>query len=1045
MNNLLDYQNRTDPSKRYAKHLFRSAKGIQAAEHNEVQDTAHLRLKSVADTMHSDGDRVEGCEIAVNAATGLITAGAGKVYINAEVHSVAAANFPVPANGTFAAGIWYTERIVTEIEDGTLRDPAVGTANYQQPGAARLQIATFWGLSNESRPDGQFYGLYSIVNREVAREKQPEPIISQVSEALARYDRDSNGSFVIEGFTVRVLAGAPANKQVFSISEGGAHVMGYEAFRSYAQRLVVDENASIREVEDEQHIFSPNGSGKMRIDVRHVPIEMISMIKLTRQRTVTITHGAFSGAMDPLPDESVVIIVSVAQSGKTYVQGTDYTLQNDGINWAPLGDEPSPGSTYTVTYQYRLIVQPESPDTHGFTVSNSVTGQLVQVRYSYRLPRVDILVIDKNGDAQLVMGVPHSNSPTPPSAPPETLRIATIIQRWEGLPEVVNDSVRVTSMREIELMRKSIIDLYDLTAQNKMASNAIINAPASVRGLFVDPLTNDNMRDQGIAQGAAIVAGELMLPLDAAVAQIVGNIINTLNYTVETIFDQPARTGSMKVNPYNAQDPLPARVTLDPAIDRWNIEETQWTSDITRAITQVSGGYFVTYTTTGQVVETLGASSAADVNLRVRSVGIHVEGFGANEGYTVTFDGVTVKTGTANSNGVIDATFTIPSGLPAGTKQVVVTGSGGSRGDTVYIGTGTVTTTAQRNIVTVTTHVDPLAQTFMLNATRHVSGAEIFVTKKGTSEIRAQIRDVQFGLPGRSVFAEGRIAASAIKEGMYNRVTFEQPALLLAGTDYALVVLTDMSNHEVAVAELGKWDIASGSWLTRQAYQLGVLLSSSNAHTWADHQTMDLCFRLLGAKFVSSVKTVTLGTVTLSDVTDLLPLAEIEYASAASEATFVLKQGSTEVARIQPGRTISMTAKLSGTYTLLVELTGETNLSPVLYSGVQLVQGKLRHTADYVSRAFICGANKRILVTMETMRPGSSTVQVYVQTGANAANSNAWTEATQTGVTEMGDGWRERVFTCDCSLSETRIKIILTGSPSGRPRARSLRAVVLDD
>jgi hypothetical protein len=232
-------------------------------------------------------------------------------------------------------------------------------------------------------------------------------------------------------------------------------IEAYEAVRTYAQRLVVDEQASVREVEDEQHIFAPDGQGKMRIDVRHTPIEILSAVKLTRQRTVTVTHGGFSGVRDPLPDESVVSIVSVTQGGTTYTQGTDYTLINDGVDWSPAGAEPATGSTYSVTYQYRLIVQPETPDSHGFTVSNSVAGQLVQVRYSYRLSRIDILVIDKNGDARQVQGVPHSNSPTPPAAPSETLKIATVLQHWEGLPDVVNDSVRVTSMREIELIKKA--------------------------------------------------------------------------------------------------------------------------------------------------------------------------------------------------------------------------------------------------------------------------------------------------------------------------------------------------------------------------------------------------------------------------------------------------------------------------------------------------------------------------------------------------------------------------------------------------------------
>jgi hypothetical protein len=74
------------------------------------------------------------------------------------------------------------------------------------------------------------------------------------------------------------------------------------------------------------------------------------------------------------------------------------------------------------------------------------------------------------------------------------------------------------------------------------------------------------------------------------------------------------------------------------------------------------------------------------------------------------------------------------------------------------------------------------------------------------------------------------------------------------------------------------------------------------------------------------------------------------------------------------------------------------------------------------------------------LQPGSSNIQVYTQTGPNA-----WTDAELQGSTEVGDGWEERTFTAECDAQETRIKIILTGSPSGRPRARSLRAVVIDD
>ncbi|GHV50466.1 hypothetical protein FACS1894216_02720 [Synergistales bacterium] len=1050
--NLPDYQNRNDPNKFYARHLFRSGRGIQAAEFNEIQDVAHSRLKSVTDTLYSDGDIVSGCEIGVDLGAEVMSLGAGYVYIGAEVHAINAATMLIPPDETVVAGIWYTERIITEVQDGTLRDPAVGCANYQQPGAARLKIATVWGLSGETHENGQFYALHTVSDGEVVRSGRAGPI-DQVSDALARYDYDSNGSYVIEGLTVRALPGSPPNKQTFSVAEGRAHVVGFEVVRPYSQRLVLDERPSINEVEAEEHIFNPDQNGAMRVNLRHTPAEVLSMVKITRQRTVTLVHGNYSGASDPLPDESVMQIVGVTQSGTTYVQGTDYRLTADAVDWSPYGAEPATGSTYTVTYQYRLIVQPDNPDTHGFTVSNAVAGQLVQVRYSYRLPRVDVIALNRDGEVFQVLGVPHRNSPVPPTPPNDALRLATIEQRWEGLPTVINDAIRVTNMKNLDAMKRSIIDLYDLTAQSKMTTEAMLNAQSSVRGLFVDPFLGDNMRDQGIEQTGAVVRGELMLPIDAEISQAAGDLANTLDFVYETILEQPARSGSMKINPYQAQDPIPAKVTLDPSVDRWQITETEWTSEVTKQIVTYNANYHYAQgsgigpsTKSTNTANELVDARTDDTTIRPLTVALTADGFGANEHFTVTFDGVEVQSGNADANGAIAASFVIPEGIPSGTKLVTVSGAGGSRGEASYTASGTITTETRRVVNTITTqYYDPLAQTFALDRPRLVSGADIWFTVKGASEVRVQIRDTLLGFPNRSVLAEGRIKPADIHAGQPNRIVFDHPLLLLAGTEYALTVLSDTSDHEIAIAELGKWDITSNSWLTRQAYQTGVLLSSSNAATWTPHQTMDMWFRLLGAKFTSNKKTVSLGTVTLSAATDLLPLAEVDFSAASCEATFILRQGSVDVARVQPGQTLSLSEKLTGDYSLFAELTGEADFSPILYGGAQLIAGIQRDTADYVSRAFVCGINKRVIVTLDTFLGGSSNLFVYAQTGADTSNEASWTEAElQPGITELGDGWRERVYKIGVSAQETRVKIILTGSPSDRPRARSLRAVVID-
>jgi hypothetical protein len=835
--------------------------------------------------------------------------------------------------------------------------------------------------------------------------------------------------------TVRVILGANPGQQTYSVAEGKGHVEGKEVIRPYAQRLIVAEDPDIRDVMSEEHIFNPS-QGAMRVTLRHAPVYEIASVRGTKQRTVTLTHGSFSGASDPLPDESVIALVEVRQVDVVYTYGADYTLLNDRVNWSPAGAEPSPGSTYTVTYQYRTTITAENPDTAGFTVSGLVDGQLVTVDYSYMLPRVDIVVLDKSGGVSIVKGVSHRYAAVAPAAPTGTLKLATISQAWDGAPTVVNDSIRVTSMKDLDAMKKAIIDVFDLTAQNRMASEAMVSAPASARGMFVDPFLNDNQRDAGVEQSAAIVAGVLMLPIDADVNQTPDGAVSTLDFDVETILTQPARTGSMKINPYQANEPMPAAVKLDPEVDRWSNTQTQWTSNVTQSFTSSSRSG----TTTS--IEVISSTVGEDAFIRVRSVDISVEGFGPEELYEILFDGIKVSEGAADADGKIVTSFTIPAGIPVGVKRVIAQGAGGSRGETTYTATGTTTTQIARNIITTYIYYnpDPLAQTFTLDASRYATGVELFFVVKGTSEVRVQIRNVQLGFPAQSVLAEGRIKAADIVQGTVNRIMFDRPVLLAAGTMYALTVLCDTSDHEIAIAELGKWDTSGNKWLTAQAYQAGVLLSSSNASTWTPHQTMDMWFRLLGARFTTSKKVIPLGVVNLTDTTDLLPLAEVEFAASSAEATFILKKAGVEVARVQPGQTLSLTDKYQGDHDLFVELSGSADFSPVLYGGMQLVAGKQRDTADYVSRAFPCGAGHRVLVTMAAIQPGSSEVQVQIQTG-----TSAWTPAEPYGTaTNLGDGWQEIGFIADCDAAETRVKIILTGSAADRPRARELRAVVLD-
>ena len=74
-------------------------------------------------------------------------------------------------------------------------------------------------------------------------------------------------------------------------------------------------------------------------------------------------------------------------------------------------------------------------------------------------------------------------------------------------------------------------------------------------------LLDDDLRDQGVAQTGAVVAGVLTLPITASAqhAKENGNALMTLDYTPDAGDRQLARTGSMKINPYQAFEPVPAR------------------------------------------------------------------------------------------------------------------------------------------------------------------------------------------------------------------------------------------------------------------------------------------------------------------------------------------------------------------------------------------------------------------------------------------------------------------------------------------------------
>ncbi|SFD16570.1 hypothetical protein [Pseudoalteromonas denitrificans] len=396
----------------------------------------------------------------------------------------------------------------------------------------------------------------------------------------------------------------------------------------------------------------------------------------------------------------------------------------------------------------------------------------------------------------------------------------------------------------------------------------------------------------------------------------------------------------------------------------------------------------------------------------------------------------------ANNLGELKGAFVVPPNVPAGTKLVQFLGGGGSMGEATYTGSGQIRVDTVRRVSTLLTQrFDPLAQTFTLQQGRHLAAIDLWFTTKGTKPIRLQIRETSTGLPNQQVLAQTTLQSSDIKvDGTTTRFEFS-PVFLNANQEYALVVLTDDTSYELAIAELGKFDPDNG-WVTSQPYQVGVLLSSSNASTWTPHQSMDMAFRLLAARFSNNARTVPLGDVEADKITDWLPLAVVERPGSETDLRFrfKLKDQTGPYYTSQEWEPLNLPENLTGKLEVEAVLTGSETRSPVLYPGVQAALGQVQQTAEYITRAIPCRTGiddkTKLTVAFEAFLPGQASVDVFAQI------NDSWQPVTLDSGNEIGDGWQSRkLILSDVTSTQVRVKLQLKGSAKDRPRVRALRVL----
>lgn len=617
---------------------FIPQRALQTAELNGMQKMLDGRHERAFATLYADGAVISGIQprmVDTSIDYNLLVA-EGKVFLKGDVLDVPEGRMQIPDSTHVTVGLRYRESLVTALEDPSIKDPSIETANYQNEGAMRVMFEYDWGWLDETGASDvnstwEFYGIFEVVNG-VILVKPSTGVSDKTQELVASYDRNSHGNYIVRGFDTKFVQ-TLMDGYAITVESGLANIFGYQVERQTGSRMVLPMDFDVSAHAFEPHTFSPDGSGNSRIYTNLKPIAAISQVVGYKRKVETVTHSLTVGGTDVLAESSVGSIISVVQGGTTYTSGVDFLVVGNQLQWSPVGPEPTTGGSYTVTYTYLTTVVPTTVADDYFIVNGLESGTIMQVNYTRKTPRRDLIVLTKDNELLQIKGIPHARNPAPPSAAIDQIALAEVYHTWTGNPVVTTVAITSVPYSTLSEMRSALVSLGADIASLNLKQAITAADPASKRGIFTDPLRNDLLRDQGTAQTAAIVNGTLKLPLEDVVytlTETANSDNQLLPYTLVTEIQQLAVTAGTRLNPRNSFQPVPARVTLKPKSDKWQRAITGWKSDVT--------SFF-----SNEGEEVLIETMVRDRSYRMRMINVQVtvNGFAPNEAVNeMTFHGI---------------------------------------------------------------------------------------------------------------------------------------------------------------------------------------------------------------------------------------------------------------------------------------------------------------------------------------------------------------------------------------------------------------------
>ena len=624
------YYNDFDASKGYTHVAVVAGRVAQSRELNEMQSIAREQNEQLGKAIFQNGQIIEGCSVLVDNVAKKATVDTGKIFLDGSIRTISSP-VEVPINGyeTDYIGVSVKSSIVTSEDDSDLLSPAEDFENFGQPGADRvkeeLEFVHFTEYTMDEYTNAVI--IATIVEGELNTGTSNTPsgttnlravgmeniTRDEVSNILAKRTFDENGSYKVEGLDIFDIDVHDDEGIKVMVTNGRAYINGYEVVRDTSKTINLDYIEEFRSIMNEPKVFS---SSSLSYVLNNSPVKKIDRITIVREVTENIVHGGFSGCEDTLPHTPVVSVVSVSDGTNVYQVNRDYFLSGDAINWSLLASngalEPQPGATYTVTYQYNLMLIEdvdfvvESSINPAGTYINSirflethlpVNGSTFLVDYEYWLSRIDRILLNQEGNFSLLKGVAAPfGSATPPRNKDKTkLDVGSVLIMSgftdENAPEALRqvfvettNNIRL-SQENLANMKQRLDDLEYNTALSDLDTEAVENEPATtLRGVYTDGFIGITKCDPGSEEFDCTILpskAEMVLPLvenefvlnpnlsassGSSAAQL-GHFLMA-PYTEELALSQSYATEAFRVNPYAVFNNL-ALISLSPNVDNW--------------------------------------------------------------------------------------------------------------------------------------------------------------------------------------------------------------------------------------------------------------------------------------------------------------------------------------------------------------------------------------------------------------------------------------------------------------------------------------------